>query len=71
MNLRGFTRVLSKEYGFPLVLSNQIIKTILKTIRDELKQGHKVRLRNFGTFYAKKSHGNLRAKFDDSKNFFR
>ena len=71
MNLKGLAQVLSKEYGLSQTLSNHILKTIFKTIAGELKQGNIVRLRNFGTFQAKKSHGNLRAKFDDSKNFFK
>ncbi len=71
MNLKGLARILSKEYHLSQYLSNQILKTILKAIASELKSGHLVRLRNFGTFRARKSHGKLRAKFDDSKNFFK
>ncbi len=71
MNLKDLARALSKEYHFSRSLANSILQTILKTIALELKQGHLVRLRNFGTFQAKKSHGKLRAKFDDSKNFFK
>ena len=71
MNFRDLARILSKEYHLSQDLSNQILKTILKTIATELKQGRLVRLRNFGTFQARKSHGKLRAKFDDSKNFFK
>ncbi len=71
MNLKGLARILSKEYHLSSTLANQILKTILKTIVSELKKGNLVRLRNFGTFRARKSHGKLRAKFDDSKNFFK
>jgi len=71
MNLRDLTGILSKEYHLSQALSNQILQTILKTIVSELKKGNLVRLRNFGTFRARKSHGKLRAKFDDSKNFFK
>ena len=71
MNSKELARILSKEYHLSQDLSNQILKTILKTIVSELKKGNLVRLRNFGTFQAKKSHGKLRAKFDDSKNFFK
>ncbi len=70
MNLKELSHALSKEYNFPKALSNHILNTILKTIASELKKGFPVRLRNFGTFNARKSHGKLRAKFDDSKNFF-
>ena len=71
MNFQQLARVLSKEYGFSKALSKRILKTILKTIVNELKKDHLVRLRNFGTFQARKSHGKIRAKFDDSKNFFK
>jgi nucleoid DNA-binding protein len=70
MNSQALSRILSKEYHFSQSLANSILKTILKTIVGELKQGRLVRLRNFGTFRARKSHGKLRAKFDGSKNFF-
>ncbi len=71
MNSKGLTRVISSKFGLSKALSGAILKTILKTIVNELKQGRLVRLRNFGTFSARKSHGKLRAKFDDSKNFFK
>ena len=71
MNSKELARILSKEFHLSQDLSNQILKTILKTITSELKSGHLVRLRNFGTFKARKSHGKLRAKFGDSKNFFK
>jgi len=71
MNSKELARILSKEYHLSQDLSNQILKTILKTIISELKKSNLVRIRNFGTFRARKSHGKLRAKFDDSKNFFK
>jgi len=71
MNIKGLARILSKEYNLSQTISNYILKTTLKIIASELKNGHLVRLRNFGTFQARKSHGKLRAKFDDSKNFFK
>jgi len=71
MNLRDLTGILSKEYHLSRSLANSILQDILKTIVSELKKGNLVRLRNFGTFSARKSHGKLRAKFDDSKNFFK
>jgi len=71
MNLKDLARVLSKEHHLSRALANSILQTILRTIASELKSGRRVRLRNFGTFQARKSHGKLRAKFDDSKNFFK
>lgn len=71
MNLKDLARVLSREHHLSRSLANSILQTILQTTAFELKSGRLVRLRNFGTFRARKSHGKLRAKFDDSKNFFR
>jgi len=71
MNLQQITKIISREYNLPKTLSENILKTILETIRQELKQNRIVRLRDFGTFQSRKSHGKLRAKFDDSKNFFK
>ena len=71
MNSKDLVRTLSKEYHLSRGLANSILQTILQTIASELKSGRLVRLRNFGTFRARKSHGKLRAKFDDSKNFFK
>ena len=71
MNFSELARVLSKRYGFSKAFSCRNLKTILETIRKELKHGRMVRLRNFGAFQARKTYGKLRAKFDDSENFFR
>jgi len=71
MNMTDLTEVISKEHGLSKAFSGRILKTVLNSIRKELKQGNLVRLRNFGTFRAQKSHGKIRAKFDDSKNFFK
>ncbi len=70
MNITELAGTIAKEHGLSRALSARILKTALDTIRNELKRGHLVRLRGFGTFQARKSHGKLRAKFDDSKNFF-
>ena len=71
MNTKGLTRVISSKFSLSKTLSGAILQSILQTIASELKSGRLVRLRNFGTFRARKSHGKLRAKFDDSKNFFK
>ena len=70
MNKQQLIKRITKEHGYPNAESERILTTILTVIQEELKKGNIVRLRNFGTFKAKKSHGKLRAKFDDSKNFF-
>ena len=71
MNITELAGTIAKEHGLSRALSGRILKTALGTIRKELKRGHLVRLRGFGTFQARKSHGKLRAKFDDSENFFK
>ena len=71
MNMAELAEVISKDHRLSKALSRRILKTVLNTIRKELRQKHLVRLRNFGTFQARKSHGKRRAKFDDSKNFFK
>lgn len=71
MNTWGLTDGIAREHRLSKALSRRILDTVLNTIRSELKQGHIVRIRNFGTFQASKSHGKPRAKFDDSRNFFK
>jgi nucleoid DNA-binding protein len=70
MNHRELTEEIRKNHGLSWAESSRILDTVLETIREQLKQGHLVRLRNFGTFQARKSHGKIRAKFNASKNFF-
>jgi nucleoid DNA-binding protein len=71
MNTSELAKILSNKYFFTQDLSDQVLKTILKSITTELKKGNRVRLRNFGTFEARKSHGKVRAKFDASKNLLK
>ncbi len=70
MNHRELAEEIRKNHGLSWAESSRILDTMIETIRDQLKQGHLVRLRNFGTFQARKSHGKIRAKFNASKNFF-
>lgn len=71
MNITELALVISEEHSLSKSFSIGILKTAFNTIRKELKQNRMVRLRNFGTFSARKSHGKLRAKFDDSQKFFK
>ena len=71
MNMAELAKAIATKHNLSKAFSNRILKTVLNTIRKELKQRHRVKLRNFGTFQARISHGKLRAKFDDSKNFFK
>ena len=71
MNMTEMAEAIAKEHDLSKSLSNRILNTVLNTIRKELKEGRPVRFRNFGTFQARKSHGKIRAKFNDSKNFFK
>ncbi len=71
MNHRELAEEIRKNHGLSWAESSRILNTVIDTIREQLKQGHLVRLRNFGTFQARKSHGKIRAKFNASKNFFK
>ena len=71
MNQADLAKVLHDDYGFSKAESDRVLKTILDTIRQELKQNRQVRLRSFGTFATAKAAGKRRARFRDSKNFFR
>jgi len=71
MNKQQLINTISREHGYHKAESERILNTILQTIKIELRKGNLVRLRNFGTFQARKSHGKVRAKFDESKNFFK
>ena len=70
MNYRELAEVIRKEHGLSWAESSRILETVMETIRDQVNQGHLVRLRNFGTFQPRESHGKVRAKFNASKNFF-
>lgn len=71
MNYCDLVEEIRKEHGFSGAESSRILDTVIETIREQLKKGHLVRLRNFGTFQCRRSHGKIRAKFNDSKNFFK
>ncbi len=71
MNRSELTKVLAKKHGFTRAFAGRVFDTVLETIRCEVAGGGMVRIRNFGTFRAGKSDGKVRAKFNDSRNFFR
>ena len=71
MNHRELAEEIRKNHGLSWAESSRILETVIETIRAQVKQGHLVRLRNFGTFQPRKSHGKIRAKFNASKNFFK
>ena len=71
MNLEDLSEALAKRHGFTERFAGRVVRTLIETIRAELKAGGDVRIRNFGTFEARKSHRKRRAKFTASKNFLR
>lgn len=71
MNVEELSAALAKRHGFTKAFAGRVLGTVIETIRAELRAGRPVRLRNFGTFEARESYGKVRAKFDDSENFFR
>lgn len=71
MNVKELVGCISREFGYNKAESERILQFILNKIRSELKEGRVVRLRNFGTFIKRKSHGKQRPKFTASKNFLK
>lgn len=70
MNKQQLINTVTKQHGFTKAEGERILDTILTEIKTQLTKGEIVRLRNFGTFQLRKSHGKLRAKFTSSRNFF-
>jgi nucleoid DNA-binding protein len=72
MNISEFVEEISREFGFSKAESRRIFDFFLDTIRNELRQGRDVKIRNFGTYrrYETKSEKCI-PKFYASKNFFR
>lgn len=68
MNFTELYEELSKKRRYSKAESRRIILTVLDIIRDEVCQGRKVKIRNFGTFQRYDSHGKCRVKFNDSEN---
>ena len=71
MNVEELTEVVARRHGFTKAFAGRVLRTVIETIRTELRAGRPVWIRNFGTFEARESYGKVRAKFDDSENFFR
>ncbi len=71
MNQGDLITILARNHGFTKALAGRVLSTVFETIRSELSAGGEVRIRDFGTFRARESHGKARAKLDDSPNFFR
>jgi nucleoid DNA-binding protein len=71
MNVEDLSEALAEHHGFTKAFSGRVVRTLFETIRSEIKAGGVVRIRNFGTFDSRTSHGKPKAKFTDSKNFFR
>ena len=70
MNVRELTDVVAKQHGFTKAFAGRVVRTVIETIREEVKAGRPVKIRNFGTFEARESYGEIRAKFEDSPKFF-
>lgn len=50
MNKRSLTQALRQEYGFSWQEAENILVTILDTIRQGLRQGERVTIHDFGSF---------------------
>ena len=70
MNRGELIGVLAEKHGFSKAFAGRVLTTVIETVRAELAGGGKVRIRKFGTFQARESHGKVRAKFNDAEKFF-
>ena len=57
MNQRGLATRLQKSQGLTKRQSEQVVGALVTFIKEELRGGRKVRIRNFGTFFTKKYLG--------------
>lgn len=67
MNKKQLIREVARRTGFSIRLSSMIVKFYTQTIISELKQGHRISLKDFGAFCIVKRHGKTYFDFRDSK----
>jgi len=53
LNQRDLKTIIQKEHAIPSRESSSILATVFSTIKQQLRAGRTVRLRNFGTFSTK------------------
>jgi nucleoid DNA-binding protein len=68
LNQEEFVELLASRHGIPKAWARDILKDVLGIVGGALKQNIRVRLRNFGTWEMRESHGKIRPKFNASKN---
>jgi nucleoid DNA-binding protein len=68
LNQEEFVELLAGRHGIPKAWARDILKDVLGIVGGALKQNIRVRLRNFGTWEMRESHGKVRPKFAASKN---
>lgn len=68
LNQEEFVELLADRHGIPDAWAEDILKDVLGIVGGALKQNIRVRLRNFGTWEMRESHGKVRPKFNASKN---
>jgi len=71
VNVQELARAIRKQHGFTKAECRRILETVLEAIREKVKAGDVVRLRNFGSFRKGKSRGKDHVEFRTSKNFFK
>lgn len=54
MNIEKIAKKLSKETGFPISDTKNIVEIIINSFRDFLKNKDRIELRGLGSFYVKK-----------------
>ena len=70
MNVEELAGEVAKQHGFTKVFAGRVVRTVIETIREEVKAGRSVKIRKLGTFRARTFYGETRAKFEDSPKFF-
>jgi nucleoid DNA-binding protein len=71
VNQEEFVELLADKHAIPKAWARDILKDVLGIVGGALKQDIRVRLRNFGTWEMRESHGKIRPKFDASKNLLK
>lgn len=68
LNQEEFVELLADKHAIPKAWAREILKDVLGIVGGALKQDIRVRLRNFGTWEMREFRGEVRPKFDASKN---
>lgn len=57
MNKKGIAQILGKRFYLTIEESTKVIETIIESMKDMLKTGENIEIRNFGSFKLTKREG--------------